>query len=64
MRSEQVFRRPVHFLHIQFAESAPIGVLLLKWVFAPVDAVNVFSPFRIETGVEIIAHRFYVRNGN
>lgn len=64
VRSEQVFSRSVHFLHIQFAESAPIGVLLLERVLAPVDAVNVFAPLRIETGVEVIAHRLYVRNGN
>lgn len=64
MRSEQIFRRPVHSLHVQFAESAPIGVLLLERVLAPVDAVNVFAPLRIETGVEVVAHRLYARNGN
>lgn len=59
VRSEQIFRRPVHFLHVQFAESAPIGVLLFERVLAPVDAVNVFAPLRIETGVEAITHRLY-----
>lgn len=64
VRSEQIFRRPVHFLHVQFAESAPIGVLLLERVLASVDAVNVFAPLCIETGVEVVTHRLYARNGN